>query len=127
MIPELLVYRALIGVRRFRVADNRRLYRGAFCNRCATRGVTLPHRLREARLRRVQVSAGLADVRVAEHLLNMMDRNPSFEPAASGFVSEVVKVQILYRWAGAFTRRRHAFFVPLRRSPSCPNTYAAAG
>lgn len=64
------------------------------CHGFATRGVEPLHRFLQPQLGRVQVRARLRQVRVAEYLLHMMDRPALLKPAAAGFVSKVVEVEI---------------------------------
>jgi hypothetical protein len=63
------------------------------CHRFATRGVEAAYGLPQAHFGGVEVRARLQQIRVAQHLVHMMDRPALFKPAATGLVPEVVEVR----------------------------------
>jgi hypothetical protein len=64
-----------------------------FCASFSERFV-LAHRLLKPDPRRVQIRVGRLDVRVTEQLLHMMQGHPALKPPRSGFVTQIVEVQI---------------------------------
>jgi hypothetical protein len=59
------------------------------------------HRPLELRRRHRQVAARRADVRVAEHLPDVMERHACLEPSARGFPAKVVEVSVINARASA--------------------------
>ena len=71
------------------------LYRGVLYNRRTTDSRFVPpHRVVEPHAACIEVRIGLADVGVAEHLLDVVDRPTDFEPSRSSLMTQVVEVQI---------------------------------
>ncbi|OLD13576.1 MAG: hypothetical protein AUJ01_15045 [Acidobacteria bacterium 13_1_40CM_3_65_5] len=95
------------------VANEPVLYGGVFCNGFATKVVEPLHRLVQSEPRGIEVRIGLADVRVAEHLLHMVNRPSGLEPARTGLVPEIVEVQV------DRTERRSRFFRELPARGPC--------
>ena len=62
-------------------------YRRLLCHGFATEVIEPLHRLLERHAASIQIRVGLADVRVPEEFLDVMQRHSRFEPPRAGFVS----------------------------------------
>ncbi len=91
-----LVYRGLHPLRCLGVPKRRMLCRRRLCNRIATGGIKSARRVLQSYLGGVQVRTRLRDVRVSEHVRDVMQGPARLQEPTPGLVAQVVERPLIH-------------------------------